>query len=706
MSFRNWLLTGTSLTILALAPVSVVRAQDATDPALVAAYAAFQADQSEANQTALTEACIAAGFASLDECIAALSGQTPVESVPPEESSAEAPPPEEPAAEEPAPEEPAAEEPAPEEPAAEQPPAEQPPAAEEPAPEEPAAEEPAPEQPAAEEPAPEQPAAEEPASEEAAPVSSEEPAAPADSGNDAIAQLTAAVELYNQGVAELDAGDPNGQAKIDEATAQMQALCEPAGYPDIQTCVAQFGLTLNPLPPAAETPPATSEEPAVSEEPAAPEEPVVGGDQPVTDEATEVLPEDVPPEEAAPILDSEKDETAPPADTTTEEPAAEEPAPDQPSSEQPAPEQPSSEQPAPEEPAPTEPVAPPESDQAAQQELQPPPPEEQSAVTAEGEALPDFNFGFVVDEEEADAGFGFVIPDEPEEAGEQIEIVQAPSADNPNFVFKIGIHIYITNIQRERDRFFDPRVDTIFYERLSNGRIRETIERRDGTRIITVYNRYGDVLKRTKIFPDDREFYLATYDPDDDVFFIDPGDELPPLRLTIPASEYILDADQADEEEVEFFLSQPPVERVARIYSIDEVKRSARIRDSVRRLEIGNLTFNTGEATISRDQVSQLSKVANAMLALLEENPAEVFLIEGHTDAVGSDLSNLELSDERAATVARILTDFYEVPPENLTTQGYGERYLKVKTEEAEELNRRVTVKRITPLVTYETASN
>ena len=148
------------------------------------------------------------------------------------------------------------------------------------------------------------------------------------------------------------------------------------------------------------------------------------------------------------------------------------------------------------------------------------------------------------------------------------------------------------------------------------------------------------------------------------------------------------------------------MEKVARIYSIDEVKRSARIRDSVRRLEIGNLTFDTGKATISRDQVSELSKVANAMLALLEENPAEVFLIEGHTDAVGSDISNLELSDERASTVARILTDFYEVPPENLTTQGYGERYLKVETEDAEELNRRVTVKRITPLVTYETASN
>jgi outer membrane protein OmpA-like peptidoglycan-associated protein len=92
--------------------------------------------------------------------------------------------------------------------------------------------------------------------------------------------------------------------------------------------------------------------------------------------------------------------------------------------------------------------------------------------------------------------------------------------------------------------------------------------------------------------------------------------------------------------------------------------------------------------------------VANAMLALLKDNPAETFLIEGHTDAVGPDQANLVLSDARATTVARILTDFYDVPPENLVTQGYGERYLKVKTEAAERLNRRVSIKRITSLIT------
>ena len=274
-------------------------------------------------------------------------------------------------------------------------------------------------------------------------------------------------------------------------------------------------------------------------------------------------------------------------------------------------------------------------------------------------------------------------------------------------ILQVGSQLIVNSIGQDTDRFYDPQEDEIFYENLRNGRTRETITRPDGTQIITVRNRNGDVLNRVRITPDGREYVLAYFDEqyyDGLVEWRDPARDLPPLRLNIPVSEYVLDASFADEDEIETFFAQPPVEQVARLYSIDEVKRSARIRDSVRKLEIGGLTFDTGAATIGRDQVASLSAVANGMLALLERNPGETFLIEGHTDAIGSDISNLRLSDLRAATVARILTDFYGIPPENLATQGYGERYLKVRTEAAERENRRVTIRRITPLITV--ASN
>ena len=91
--------------------------------------------------------------------------------------------------------------------------------------------------------------------------------------------------------------------------------------------------------------------------------------------------------------------------------------------------------------------------------------------------------------------------------------------------------------------------------------------------------------------------------------------------------------------------------------------------------------------------------IASAIEQVIRRNPNEVFLIEGHTDAVGADIDNLSLSDRRAESVAVALTEQFRVPPENLTTQGYGEQHLKVPTPGPEEQNRRVTVRRITPLL-------
>lgn len=241
-----------------------------------------------------------------------------------------------------------------------------------------------------------------------------------------------------------------------------------------------------------------------------------------------------------------------------------------------------------------------------------------------------------------------------------------------------------------------------YYENISRNRVRETIVRPNGVRLVTIRNANGDILQRSRFEPDGTETVLVYVAPDQEQQVLantDPGQNLPPLQLGISAEDYILDADEADLNQVIDFLDSPPVERLQRYYSIDEVKRSARIRDMVRRLEIGNLTFEFGSANLAPDQVNGLYTLASAIQTMLQQNPGEVFLIEGHTDAVGSIAANLVLSDRRAENVARLLTEAYGIPPENLATQGYGERYLKINTPYEERLNRRVTVKRITPLI-------
>ena len=88
--------------------------------------------------------------------------------------------------------------------------------------------------------------------------------------------------------------------------------------------------------------------------------------------------------------------------------------------------------------------------------------------------------------------------------------------------------------------------------------------------------------------------------------------------------------------------------------------------------------------------MQKLAAIAEGLNRAISENPSEVFLIEGHTDAVGPDVDNLSLSDRRAESVAIALTQQFGVPAENLSTQGYGEQYLKVPTDGPERANRRV----------------
>jgi outer membrane protein OmpA-like peptidoglycan-associated protein len=273
--------------------------------------------------------------------------------------------------------------------------------------------------------------------------------------------------------------------------------------------------------------------------------------------------------------------------------------------------------------------------------------------------------------------------------------------DDVRVVFDLDGRIVI----RSDDRHRLGRDERIDYERLRDDRIKEVIIRPNGDRIVTIRNRWGEIIRRSRIDNRDVEIVIF-YSPDlergrDRLFLRDPGDELPPMRLRVPIDDYIIDVSSNRDRDYDYeeFLAKPPVEQVERVYSVEEVKNSARVRDKVRRIDLDTITFETGSAEIDREQASTLREVAQAINGILERDPGETFLIEGHTDAVGSDESNLVLSDERAESVASVLSELFDIPAENLTTQGYGERYLKIDTDGDERANRRVTIRRITSLV-------
>lgn len=237
---------------------------------------------------------------------------------------------------------------------------------------------------------------------------------------------------------------------------------------------------------------------------------------------------------------------------------------------------------------------------------------------------------------------------------------------------------------------------------------RTIIARPGGAQIITVTDANGRLVRRIRRDPNGREVILI----DNSLrgvaavgavgaaalaaaYFL----TLPPPRVAIPREQYIVGYGQAAPPDIYAALAAPPIEPIERAYALDEIRYNYNLRARMRRVVINTINFESGSWELAPDQIGRLEHIANAIRQLISRNPNEVFLIQGHTDAVGPDEDNLSLSDRRAETIAAILTEHFQIPPENLVTQGYGEQHLLVPNPGPEPANRRAEVIRITPLL-------
>lgn len=229
------------------------------------------------------------------------------------------------------------------------------------------------------------------------------------------------------------------------------------------------------------------------------------------------------------------------------------------------------------------------------------------------------------------------------------------------------------------------------------------VVRTGGVQIFTDFDDDGRPLRRYRRDPDGREFVF--FDNRDYYrrarrhTFLDAIIDLAPPIIRIPRERYIVDYDRASDDDIYYALNAPPVEHLDRTYSLEEVRYSRYLRDRMPRVDLDTINFDFGSWEVEPYQYGKLERVAHVINRILDRQPDEMFLIEGHTDAVGSDEDNLSLSDRRAEAVAEILSREFGVPAENLTTQGYGEQFLKIDTPGPERANRRVAIRRITPLL-------
>ena len=257
-----------------------------------------------------------------------------------------------------------------------------------------------------------------------------------------------------------------------------------------------------------------------------------------------------------------------------------------------------------------------------------------------------------------------------------------------------GLYVYYDDDVR-----FGRRSRNVYVEPLRNGWTRTVAVRRDGVRVVTIRDRRGFIVRRYRVWPDRRVSFIFNNQPswwhEDVGLYVDVG----PVSIGIPLEHYVVEPSYAPPELIYDTVTAPPVEELDRTYTLNQVLVSEGLRNYMPRIDLDTITFASGSAEIPPGQIDKLEAIGVALEQAIKENPEEVYLIEGHTDAVGSAESNLELSDRRAAAVGDLLTDSFDIPPENLVTQGYGEEFLKIKTQGPERRNRRVTVRRVTPLI-------
>jgi outer membrane protein OmpA-like peptidoglycan-associated protein len=100
------------------------------------------------------------------------------------------------------------------------------------------------------------------------------------------------------------------------------------------------------------------------------------------------------------------------------------------------------------------------------------------------------------------------------------------------------------------------------------------------------------------------------------------------------------------------------------------------------------------------DRITPRARAQLAALGRALASPQLVsfrYLIAGHTDAVGSDAYNIDLSRRRAQAVFAYLTEAYTIDPRRLLAVGLGFRRLKRPEAPRAAINRRVEVLLIVP---------
>ena len=129
--------------------------------------------------------------------------------------------------------------------------------------------------------------------------------------------------------------------------------------------------------------------------------------------------------------------------------------------------------------------------------------------------------------------------------------------------------------------------------------------------------------------------------------------------------------------------------RKTRSLSLGERQEIAELAATKPKIDL-EIQFDYNSADISKGSVTAVQELGKALSdASLK---GSTFVVAGHTDAIGGEAYNQDLSERRADTIKKYLTEKYGIADADLVSVGYGETKPKDANAPMDPGNRRVQV--------------
>ena len=129
--------------------------------------------------------------------------------------------------------------------------------------------------------------------------------------------------------------------------------------------------------------------------------------------------------------------------------------------------------------------------------------------------------------------------------------------------------------------------------------------------------------------------------------------------------------------------------RKTRSLSLGERQEIAELAATKPKIDL-EIQFDYNSADISKGSTSAVQELGKALSS--PDLKGSTFVVAGHTDAIGAEPYNQELSERRADTIKKYLTEKYGIAGSDLVTVGYGESKPKDANAPMDPANRRVQV--------------